>query len=67
MVSESGDRASAEFYIRGEYLSTDDGLPEAAGQKYHLLVGAFFEISGGRITRVTNYYNMSDWIRQVGG
>ena len=67
MVDAGGSRAAAEFYIRGEYLVTDEGLPEAAGQKYHLRVGAFFEIAEGRITRVTNYYNLQDWIAQVGG
>lgn len=67
MVATGGTRAAAEFYIRGEYLVTDEGLPEAAGQKYHLRVGAFFDIVGGRIARVTNYYNLQDWIAQVGG
>lgn len=67
-VFSSGDgaRAAAEFYIRGEYLATDEGLPEAAGQKYRLRVGAFFEIQDGRIARVTNYYNLGEWLRQVG-
>lgn len=60
------DRAAAEFHIRGTYLQTDAGLPEAAGQTYHLRVGAFFEIRGGQISRVTNHYNLRDWLRQVG-
>ena len=60
------NRAAAEFYIRGEYLATDPGLPEAHGQTYHLRVGAFFEARGGKITRVTNYYNLQNWLRQVG-
>jgi steroid delta-isomerase-like uncharacterized protein len=63
---DDGARAAAEFYIRGEYLATGEGLPEAAGQKYRLRVGAFFEIEDGRITRVTNYYNLGEWLRQVG-
>jgi steroid delta-isomerase-like uncharacterized protein len=67
MVDASGARAAAEFFIRGEYLVTDDGLPEAAGQTYRLRVGAFFEIAEGRIARITNYYNLRDWVRQVGG
>jgi hypothetical protein len=29
--------------------------------------GAFFEIENGFITRVTNYYNLQDWIAQVQG
>jgi hypothetical protein len=27
--------------------------------------GAFFEIDDGRIARVSNYYNLQDWIAQV--
>ena len=65
-ADESGTRAAAEFYIRGEYLSTDEGLPEANGQQYYLRVGAFFEIAGGKITRVTNYYNLRTWLNQIG-
>jgi len=66
MVNEPGDRAAAEFFIRGRYLSADEGLPPAEGQTYYLRVGAFFEVTDGLITRVTNYYNMQDWLRQVG-
>ena len=63
--SNDPSRAAAEFFIRGEYLATDEGLPEARGQIYHLRVGAFFEIRGGRIARVSNHYNLSDWMRMV--
>ena len=41
------------------------GLPPARGQRYVLPGGAFFEIEKGCITRVTNYYNLQDWVRQV--
>ena len=67
MVSEDGTRASAEFTVHGTYLATDEGLPEARGQTYILPAGAFFEVREGRIARVTNYYNLTDWIAQVGG
>lgn len=67
MVSTDGVRAAAEFVIHGEYLKTDAGLPAARGQTYALPVGAFFEVHGGQIARVTNYYNLQDWTRQVGG
>jgi len=66
MPSAEGSRAAAEFFIRGTYLATDEGLPPAAGQTYYLRVGAFFEIQDGSIARVTNYYNLSDWLKQVG-
>ena len=51
--------------VHGEYLVTDEGLPPASGQRYVLPGGAFFEISDGQICRVTNYYNLDDWLRQV--
>jgi len=65
-ATEDGARGAAEFYIEGEYLSTDEGLPPAAGQRYRLRVGAFFDLQGGKVRRVTNYYNLEEWLRQVG-
>jgi steroid delta-isomerase-like uncharacterized protein len=65
-ANTDGTRGAAEFYIRGKYLSTDEGLPPATGQSYWLRVGAFFDLRKGRVARVTNYYNLQDWLRQVG-
>ncbi len=65
MSNDEGTRASAEFVVLGEYLVTDEGLPEASGQKYRLPAGAFFDIRDGKVARVTNYYNLEDWIKQV--
>lgn len=65
LASADGMRAAAEFRLDGRYLETDGGLPAARGQAYHLRVGAFFEIAGGRIARVSNHYNLGDWIAQV--
>ena len=67
MVDEGGSRAAAEFTVRGTYLSTAEGLPAANGQGYSLPAGTFFEIDDGRISRVTTFYNLADWIAQVGG
>lgn len=67
MASDDGTRGAAEFIVHGEYLATDEGLPEANGQTYTMPAGAFFSIAGGRITRVTVYYNLADWTAQVGG
>lgn len=66
MANEAGDRAAAEFVVNGTYLRTDPGLPEANGQTYRLPAGAFFTIRDGRIARVTTYYNLADWMAQVG-
>ena len=65
LAALDGDRAAAEYVVHGEYRSTDEGLPPANGQKYVLPGGAFFEIRDDRIARVTNYYNLRDWIAQV--
>lgn len=67
MATPDGRRGAAEFTVNGEYLATDEGLPEANGQTYKLPAGAFFDIEDGLITRVTTYYNLTDWMRQVGG
>ncbi|WP_024888784.1 ketosteroid isomerase-related protein [Luteimonas huabeiensis] len=67
IASADGTRAAAEYVVHGEYRSTDAGLPEANGQRYVLPGGAFFELRDGRIARVTNYYNLQDWIAQVSG
>lgn len=66
MTSPDGSRAGAEYVVHGEYLADDEGLPPANGQTYVLPGGAFFDIRDGRIARVTNYYNLQDWIAQVG-
>lgn len=66
MVNADGTRAAAEFNLDGEYLATDEGLPPAKGQRYTLVVGAFFEVRGGKVARISNHYNLKDWLRQVG-
>lgn len=65
LTEGSGLRAAAEFTVLGRYLATDEGLPEAKNQMYRLPAGAFFEIRGGKVARVTNYYNLQDWLAQV--
>jgi steroid delta-isomerase-like uncharacterized protein len=66
MASQDGTRAAAEYVVHGEYRNTDEGLPHASGQRYVLPGGAFFSLHEGKIARVTNYYNLQDWIAQVG-
>jgi steroid delta-isomerase-like uncharacterized protein len=67
LAGADGSRAAAEFIVHGTYLATDEGLPEARGQTYVLPAGAFFAVREGRIARVSNTYNLADWIAQVGG
>lgn len=65
MVTADGSRAAAEFNVTGSYLATETGLPDAHGQRYALPGGTFFAVRDGRITRVTTYYNLTEWIMQV--
>lgn len=64
-ANDSGSRAAAEFFIEGKYLTTDAGLPPARGQIYRLRCGAFFALHENKISRVTNYYNLNDWLTQI--
>lgn len=65
MATPDGARAAAEFMLEGEYLTSDGGLPPASGQTYRLRVGAFFDVCDGHVARVSNHYNLADWIAQV--
>jgi steroid delta-isomerase-like uncharacterized protein len=65
-TSVSGQGAAAEYVVHGQYLKADRGLPAAHGQTYVLPGGAFFSVRGGKISRITNYYNLEDWLKQVG-
>ena len=65
MASDDGARAAAEFMVNGVYKATDSGLPPAKGQTYRLPAGAFLDIHNGKITRVTTYYNLQQWIEMV--
>ena len=65
MVSENTPHAAARFIVEGTYLKTAPGLPSAKGQRYELPVLAFFEIEHDKIKRISNYYNLNDWLKQV--
>jgi steroid delta-isomerase-like uncharacterized protein len=65
LTEASGTRAAAEFTVHGTYLDTDEGLPPARGQRYVLPAGAFFALRDGMVARMSNHYNLPDWIRQV--
>ena len=51
--------------MRGNYLLTRQGFPEAGGQSYSLLAGVFFEIDDGLISRVTEYRDLAAWKAQL--
>ena len=65
LTDASGIRAAAEFTVQGEYLHAQEGLPPARNQKYTLPAGAFFTLRDGKICRISNHYNLPDWLAQV--
>ncbi|HUQ02018.1 MAG TPA: ketosteroid isomerase-related protein [Kofleriaceae bacterium] len=65
VMGNGAGRVAAEYVVVGAYLADDKGLPPAHGQRYRLPGGAFFSVENGAITRVTNYYNLEDWLAQV--
>jgi steroid delta-isomerase-like uncharacterized protein len=65
MTSTDGARAAAEFMVHGVYKVADEGFPPAHGQSYVLPAGGFFDVTEGKIARVSVYYNLTDWIAQV--
>ncbi len=65
MVHRSKERAAAEFVVHGVYLKTDGTLPVANKQRYILNAGTFFSLKEEKILRVTTYYNLNEWIKQV--
>lgn len=67
MADPTETRFAAEFTVVGTYLRGDPGLPAAHGQSYKLHAGAFLSVHNGKITRVTTYYNLNEWLSQVAG
>jgi steroid delta-isomerase-like uncharacterized protein len=60
-----GKRVAVEFVVNGIYKQAEEGLPAAHGQSYVLPAGAFLELTDGKISRVTTYYNLPRWIELV--
>jgi steroid delta-isomerase-like uncharacterized protein len=69
MTGPDASRAAAEFTVHGTYIATDPGVPAgtppAQGQTYVLPAGAFFTLRDGKVARISNHYNLDDWVRQV--
>lgn len=65
LVSKDGSHAAVEYVVSGQYMSTDQGLPLARGQRYRLAGGAFFEITDGRIQCLSQFCNLADWVAQI--
>lgn len=61
----SNHRVAVEFVVNGIYKKGEEGLPEAKNQTYVLPAGAFLQVTEGKISRVTTFYNLPLWIELV--
>lgn len=64
-VEPSGIRIACEFVVNGVYKKGEEGFPSAHGQTYKLPAASFLEMSDGKISRVTTYYNLPLWVKSV--
>jgi steroid delta-isomerase-like uncharacterized protein len=65
VIMTKGAHGAVEFICSGEYIKTDGALPPANGQRYAIPAAIFFDTANGKITRVTSYYNLKQWIAAV--
>lgn len=65
VIFAEGDRGACEFIVRGEYVGTQPGLPQARGQRYAIPAAFFVTVREGKIARITSYYNLRRWIEAV--
>jgi steroid delta-isomerase-like uncharacterized protein len=64
-IQTSESRGACEFVVEGRYIKTMEGLPPAHGQNYSIRAAFFVECAGGKITRLTSYYNLAEWTRII--
>ncbi len=61
----SGDWAAAEWVMSGTHTGKTPELPPT-GKKFSLLGSSIMQIRDGKISRQTDYWNMTSFLQQVG-
>lgn len=64
-AQDNNSEAAVRFVVHGEYLKGEAGLPEAKGQSYILPAAAFLSVQNGKITKISTFYNLEEWIALV--
>jgi steroid delta-isomerase-like uncharacterized protein len=62
---QSGDRYAAEWIVRGTHDGNSPELP-ATGRQFAIHGVSFGELEDGRIRRNTEYWNMVEFLVQIG-
>lgn len=67
LVSDDGRYASASWVNTGTYVKSDPAITAipAKNQKYTVHGANFFEVSDGKIARITTYYNAEEFAKQL--
>ncbi len=65
MTSPDANRAAAEVTVRGRYDATIKGWPDASGQDFSVSAVLLFAFEGETISRVSEYPNMNELMRQL--
>ena len=63
---DCGDRAATEWVMTGSYSNDFPGLPVATGRRFSVRGASIMELRGGRISRISDYWDFSSFVRQVG-
>lgn len=62
---DDANKIAVSFTVNGQYMKSQEGLPEAEEQAYILPASAFIDVKEGRIIRVATNYNLELWIELV--
>lgn len=62
MANHDQSNVAAEYLVKGTYYKTKQGLFPANNQYYEILCSSLFKVKNGKISRITRYYNVKQWL-----
>jgi steroid delta-isomerase-like uncharacterized protein len=66
LIIRSGESAATEWTMSGTYSSGHPGAPPVIGRPFSIRGATIMELRGGRISRVCDYWDSAQFLRQVG-
>jgi steroid delta-isomerase-like uncharacterized protein len=62
----AGDWGAGEWVMSGTFAQSTNPQMPATGKKFSVRGSTIMEFSGGKISRHTNYWNLAEFMQQVG-
>jgi steroid delta-isomerase-like uncharacterized protein len=62
----TGDKGAGEWILSGTFAHSSNPAMPATGKSFSVPGVGINEYSGGKISRVTNYWNLASFLQQVG-